>query len=197
VGDPPQFDLPVGTPGRAAARSLTPRGYAPAPSWYEPFSDPAAHRADHDRDRERCQHLREVERDESVELIDRCGLRPEGLMKLGGDDAPDEEREEERDGRRDGATVPGDDSGAEQDRAGSPSRVRERRDDRVQERTDKDRKGTREDRAATGEEACAKGREPDIEERERGPGADPQVEALVRHDLNDPGAEHGDGEAHA
>ena len=75
--------------------------------------------------------------------------------------------------------------------------MRERRDDRVQERTDKDRKGTREDRAATGEEAGAKGREPDIEERERGPGADPQVEALVRHDLNDPGAEHGDGEAHA
>src|SRR5439155_1745077 len=41
-----------------------------------------------------------------------------------------------------------------------------------------------------------KGGESDVGERERTAGADPLIEAQVRKDLSDPGAEHGDRETH-
>src|SRR5438132_566837 len=74
--------------------------------------------------------------------------------------------------------------------------LREARDDRVQKRTNQNREGSGGSAATSGEETCAKGGESDVEERERTAGADPLIEAQVRKDLSDPGAEHGDRETH-
>ena len=81
----------MGVGGRAAPRSLTPLPSSRLPARKNALPDETSQGADHHRDRERSQHLGEVQRDESVELFDRRGLWPEGLMKLGRDDAANEE----------------------------------------------------------------------------------------------------------